>query len=324
MSSMRLSFPVVAMAVAVVSTLAFVGAEQTSIPDSGTHPSIISTATTATQDWEQKLRTCVGERKRLSRQLVAQRYQCAAREHTLQNEVAATLAKLHQSEIRVQELRLSLEGRVAADRSLPSNWREYDAEMSRMRSALAAAPAADELRKIRMGTAEVQAPRWMSQGETKTVTAQISFEEAVRGISLSPREDINILRTPVPVTKNMRVWLDGEGFNVVPIEHRQQFVPGVPTMWKWRVTPLQSGQLHLTVHAAVTLEADRIQTTKEFDLPAQDVRVGSVWWYTPMRFFYGHFEWFLGSVLFPLVVYAYAAGMRRERRRAAAGFRAST
>jgi hypothetical protein len=152
-------------------------------------------------------------------------------------------------------------------------------------------------------------PAAMKQGKKERVTVRIS-KNALEDLKKDIPPDRNTTIDELDVLPFMTVKLSGgDAFEVDSLEKKEDQFVGADrfTDWNYEITPLKSGEqeLDLSVGTRIKLPMGG-EEVRFYPLYERKVRVTVSLWYSTTHFFGDHWEWIAGTVLIPLLVWAWS------------------
>lgn len=131
--------------------------------------------------------------------------------------------------------------------------------------------------------------------------------EAVLSVTKDTPPGVESIVDTIRTSAVMSVRLQGNNFEIVELSNERQIVISFEnTRWEWLVTPLSSGSHTLKITAIAHLIAPP-DLDEVWDLPiySKQVKVAVNLPYSFSKIWTEHWEWFLGTLIIPLVIELY-------------------
>jgi hypothetical protein len=151
-------------------------------------------------------------------------------------------------------------------------------------------------------------PAAMKQGRKERVTVRIS-KNALEDLKKDIPPDRNTTIDKIDVLPFMTVKLSGgDAFQVESLEKKEDQFVGADrfTDWNYDVTPSKSGEQELDLAVGVRIKLPTGgEEVRFYPLYERKVKVSVSVWYSTTHFVSDHWEWIAGTVLIPLLVWAW-------------------
>lgn len=179
----------------------------------------------------------------------------------------------------------------------------------------------DALQELIAGNVAFNTPARMQFHESRTIALVASPRLDPAALSLELRRRIGgndpVAVQGVQIAPLMEAQLAGApAFDVMPLTPvRQPVSRATPTEWRWTVRAVESGKhtLNLTINAVVTVDNERFP--RSLNVLNRDIDV----YITPPQrvgmFLSSNWQWLVGTVVIPLVVWLWTNRRRQRRRR---------
>lgn len=163
----------------------------------------------------------------------------------------------------------------------------------------------------------------MVQGTPMDIIVSIGFKNDERLRARLAPGTLTVEQIPIGATMSAELVGDDHQFEVTPLTPAEQSGVGAVTTWTWRVTPLSSGHLALTLRVSALIRlSNGDHTSRQMLLKKAQIDVEASPGYILARFWNDHWEWMLGSPLLLAILGWLWTRMRPQKKKRAAGYRA--
>lgn len=179
----------------------------------------------------------------------------------------------------------------------------------------------DALQELIAGNVAFNTPERMQFHESRTIALIASPQLDPSALSQELRRRIGrndpVAVQGVQIAPLMEAQLVGEpAFDMTPLTPpRQPVSRAAPTEWRWTVRAMEDGRhiLNLTINAVVTVDNERFP--RSLNVLNRDI---DVYITAPQRigmFLSGNWQWLVGTIVIPLVVWLWTNRRKQRRKR---------
>jgi hypothetical protein len=174
-------------------------------------------------------------------------------------------------------------------------------------SARASKLIQDELDRLPVGQIAFNPPAAMREGAAERIEVRVAEAKAASAL---PEMSGNVQTEPIRVSPVMSVQLQGASFHITPLDPQDQIVTSDGfTQWDFDVTPVASGDQTLSLTASVEIAVPGFGPQRRaFPVLSRTVHVQV----NPVGFLTDNWQWFAGTILIPLAVFAYQKMVKRQ------------